>query len=122
LAVFRILRPGCFVTIKNEMLTGGVQEVLLDNMNAAVDKLDKDKERDVNAYPEAMGGRHRHKGEFCNRAPARKKRNIEKNLQDRRRQNLSIQLIIVFHVNEVRQLSCVDSCGVLRESKPRAWG
>ena len=68
-----------------EVLGGVPKRGIYDNMRTAVDKVDKGKERSVNARFESMTGHYLFEAEFCNRAAGWEKGRVEKNVQDRRR-------------------------------------
>lgn len=66
---------------------GGIpRRGIYDNMKTAVDKVQKGKERIVNARFQAMCGHYLFEPEFCNVASGWEKGIVEKNVQDRRRQ------------------------------------
>ncbi len=65
---------------------GGVpRRGIYDNMRTAVDKIGKGKARSVNARFETMTGHCLFEAEFCNVASGWEKGQVEKNVQDRRR-------------------------------------
>ena len=65
---------------------GGVpRRGIYDNMRTAVDKIGKGKARSVNARFETMTGHYLFEAEFCNVASGWEKGQVEKNVQDRRR-------------------------------------
>ena len=66
---------------------GGIpRRGIYDNMKTAVDKVGRGKERDINPRFYAMCGHYLFEPEFCNRAAGWEKGQVEKNVQDRRRQ------------------------------------
>jgi transposase len=66
---------------------GGVpRRGIYDNMKTAVDKVERGKERIINARFHAMCGHYLFEPEFCNPAAGWEKGIVEKNVQDRRRQ------------------------------------
>ncbi|MCZ4303465.1 hypothetical protein O4G98_01855 [Zoogloeaceae bacterium G21618-S1] len=66
---------------------GGVpRRGIYDKMKAAVDKVGRGKERDINPRFFAMYGHYLFESEFCNRAAGWEKGRVEKNVQDQRRQ------------------------------------
>ena len=66
---------------------GGVpRRGIYDNMKTAVDKVQRGKERSVNARFQAMASHYLYEPDFCNVASGWEKGVVEKNVQDRRRQ------------------------------------
>lgn len=66
---------------------GGIpRRGIYDNMKTAVDKVQRGKERIVNARFQSMCGHYLFEPEFCNVASGWEKGIVEKNVQDRRRQ------------------------------------
>jgi len=97
LAYSRVFWLGAYYSQSHEMLFdahaqaltafGGVPcRGIYDNMKTAVDRVGPAKERDVNARFEAMCGHYLFDPEFCNPASGWEKGQIEKSVQDRRRQ------------------------------------
>ena len=65
---------------------GGVsRRGIYDNMRTAVDKIERGKERSVNARFEAMTRHYLFETEFCNQAAGWEKGRLENSVQDRRR-------------------------------------